>query len=204
MFESHWVPLSYGLVPHLSKKFSKLLRQQSGDEKLFSFRDYFIISLLFFPWHGLLHYFFLFNSSLFIHSFIYSFFLSFFLINSFYMFLSSPLFFLFLLFFFFSFPLLNITISLSYFHFLFVIHFHSYIYVSLFFLPSFLPSFAHSFFIRHLSFFFTHYLYLSLFFFLSSCLFFLSFFFLSFWSFSFIFLIYFDTFKLSWYFPILT
>ena len=22
--ESHWVPLSYGLVPHLSKKFSKL------------------------------------------------------------------------------------------------------------------------------------------------------------------------------------
>ena len=22
-FESHWVPLSYGLVPHLSKKFSK-------------------------------------------------------------------------------------------------------------------------------------------------------------------------------------
>ena len=23
-FESHWVPLSYGLVPHLSKKLSKL------------------------------------------------------------------------------------------------------------------------------------------------------------------------------------
>ena len=27
-FESHWVPLSYGLVPHLSKKLSKLRSQQ--------------------------------------------------------------------------------------------------------------------------------------------------------------------------------
>ena len=28
-FESHWVPLSYGLVPHLSKKLSKLPRTQT-------------------------------------------------------------------------------------------------------------------------------------------------------------------------------
>ena len=29
-FESHWVPLSYGLVPHLSKKLCKLPRTNPG------------------------------------------------------------------------------------------------------------------------------------------------------------------------------
>ena len=35
-FESHWVPLSYGLVPHLSKKLSKL--PQFNCQKHFHFK----------------------------------------------------------------------------------------------------------------------------------------------------------------------
>ena len=32
-FESHWVPFSYGLVPHLSKKPSKLQKKKEKKKK---------------------------------------------------------------------------------------------------------------------------------------------------------------------------